>query len=238
MDKNNNNSDIGENESQRNSTISTATEIGHISSTDINVNELASTPMTTANFISATTDDNEEAIVFSDTASVVVAAAEKCADMILSSVFESKPLKSDDNIIPSSAVVPKVDIIVSPMTLLKSAKSDACLLSHTSKHYAHSLNKADLMELKRSIVKSDFKPVQDPLSAPKLRKNGSTDCHPWHSPIFDICSLDSSRYGCESVIDFDEVDVSRPFVLFPSVRYELLIFPSILLFMFRKMATK
>lgn len=109
--------------------------------------------------------------------------------------------------------------------LLGATKSDAYLIGSTPRHYTRSLSKSDLQELKRSIGKSDFKYVQDPLSASKLKKNYSVDCHPCHGPVFEIgapespkfCSK-SSRYACESVIDSEEGDVSRPSVLFPSVR--------------------
>ncbi|CAG9540190.1 unnamed protein product [Cercopithifilaria johnstoni] len=142
-------------------------------------------------------------------------AAEKCATMVLSAIFESMSL-NPDNIHSQSVVVPKSDFVTVPKKLLNGAKLDA---SNASKHYSHSLSRSDLLELKQSIVKSDFKPVQDPLSAAsKLRKNCSVDFHPWHNPIFEISSLDSSRYVCENVVDGDEIDSSRPFVLFPSIR--------------------
>ncbi|CAG9531370.1 unnamed protein product [Cercopithifilaria johnstoni] len=60
---------------------------------------------------------------------------------------------------------------------------------------AYSLSKSDLPELKQNILKSDFKPVQDPLSAAlKLRKKRNSlfvDYHSWHISIIDISSLDS-----------------------------------------------
>lgn len=110
---------------------------------------------------------------------------------------------------------------------LKGTKSDAFLLKLNPKQYARSLSKSDLIELKRSMVKSDFKPVQDPLSAPKLRKNHSFDCHPCHNPLYDLESPSNDYHsfyskpsfrGCESVIDSEEGDLSRPSVLFPSIR--------------------
>lgn len=186
-------------------------DAGHVSSTSNGLNKITQTSINTADSNSFSADHNEKVIVFSD-------AAEKCATIVLSAIFESMSLKSD-NIHSPITVVPKPDSVMASKELLKGAKSDAYLSSNTSDHYAHSLSKSDLMELKRSIVKSDFKPVQDPLSASKLRKNCSVDCHPWHSPIFEISSLDSSRYVCESVVDCDEIDGSRPFVLFPSIRY-------------------
>ncbi|VDN24676.1 unnamed protein product [Gongylonema pulchrum] len=128
---------------------------------------------------------------------------------------------------PSSTTAPPVRKLavaskVPAKRLLCGAKSDAALFPSPAPHYTRSLSKSDLMELKRSIVKSDFKPVQDPLSAPKLTKNHSFDCHPWHhSPVFGIGVSESnrtSRCGCESVLDSEESDHSRPSVLFPSVR--------------------
>ncbi|VBB33930.1 unnamed protein product [Acanthocheilonema viteae] len=178
------------------STIFTVTtdDCGQIPSTSTNPTSIAPT-----NSISFSVDFN--------------VAAEKCATMMLPTVVECVSLKPD-NIHSQSIVVSKPDLIMISDKLLEDAKLDVC--SNSSKHYNHSLSKSDLLELKRSIVKSDFKPVQDPLSASKLRN--SIDCHPWHSPTFEISSLDSSRYVCESVIDCDEIDRSQPFALFPSVR--------------------
>uniref|UniRef100_A0A1I7W0X3 MFS domain-containing protein n=1 Tax=Loa loa TaxID=7209 RepID=A0A1I7W0X3_LOALO len=203
--------DGGGAESPRKPAIFTVTtdDAGRVPSTSINLNNTIPTSIT-ADSILFSIDHNEKVIVFSD-------AAEKCAAIVLSAIFESMSLKPDD-IYQSSTIVPKPDLVMTSKKLLKGAKSDAYSLSNTSQHNAHSLSKLDLMELKRSIVKSDFKSVQDPLSASKLRKNCSVDCHPWHSPVFEISSLDSSRYVCESVIDCDETNASRPFVLFPSIR--------------------
>uniref|UniRef100_A0A0R3S6M1 MFS domain-containing protein n=1 Tax=Elaeophora elaphi TaxID=1147741 RepID=A0A0R3S6M1_9BILA len=178
-------------------------DAGHIPSTSINLNETMLTSITTTDSITRSADFN--------------VAAEKCATMVLSTIFENMSLKPD-NIYSQSTVASEPDLVAVSKELLKGAKSDAYLLSNTSQHYTHSLSKSDLLELKRSIVKSDFKPVQDPLSASKLRRNCSVDCHPWHSPIFEIGSLDSATYVCESVIDSDEMNGTRPFVLFPSIR--------------------
>ncbi|KAK6111222.1 Major Facilitator Superfamily protein [Brugia pahangi] len=176
---------------------------GHVPPASIDLNNATSTT-TAADSILFSLDNNEKVIVFSD-------AAEKCATMVLSAVFEGMSLKLD-NTCPLSSVVPEPDFVTTSKKLLEGAKFNA------SKHCAYSLSKSDLIELKRSIVKSDFKPVQDPLSISKLRKNCSVDYHPWHSPIFEISSLDSSRYICESLVDCDEISASRPFVLFPSIR--------------------
>lgn len=194
-------------ESPRKPTIFTVTidNAGHLPSTSVDLNKTVLT--------SITATDSTRSVDFS-------VAAEKCATMVLNSIFESISLKPD-NICSQSIAVPRSDLVTKCKELLKSAELDVHLLSYTSKHYTHSLSKSDLLELKRSMVKSDFKPVQDPLSASKLRKNCSIDCHPWHSPIFEISSLDSSQYVCESVIDCEEIDGSRPFILFPSVRYAI-----------------
>ncbi|VDO44272.1 unnamed protein product [Brugia timori] len=158
---------------------------GHVPSASIDLNNATSTT-TAADSILFSLDNNEKVIVFSD-------AAEKCATMVLSAVFEGMSLKLD-NTCPLSSVVPEPDFVTTSKKLLEGTKFNA------SKHCAYSLSKSDLIELKRSIVKSDFKPVQDPLSISKLRKNCSVDYHPWHSPIFEISSLDSSRYICESLV--------------------------------------
>ncbi|EJW80850.1 hypothetical protein WUBG_08242, partial [Wuchereria bancrofti] len=178
----------------------------HVSSASIDLNNTTSTSTTTttADSILFSLDHNEKVIIFSD-------AAEKCATMVLSAVFEGMSLKLD-NTCPLPNVVPKPDFVTTSKKLLEGAKLNA------SKHCAYSLSKSDLMKLRHSIVKSDFKPVQDPLSISKLRKNCSVDYHPWHSPVFEISSLDSSRYICESLVDCDEINASRPFVLFPSIR--------------------
>ncbi|VDO67961.1 unnamed protein product [Onchocerca flexuosa] len=210
--KDTNNDDV---ESSRKRTIFTVTNDdtgGYAPTTIIDVNKTIPTFITIDDSIpfAADPDHNESIIVYSD-------AAEKCATIMLAAIFESISLKLDNT---SSIVAPKSDAITSaPKKLSTVVKSDADLLSNAAKHYTRSLSKSDLLELKRSIVKSDFKPVQDPLSASKLRKNCSVDCHPCHTPIFEISGLDSSRYVCESVIDCDEIDASRPFAFFPSIRY-------------------
>ncbi|VDK88742.1 unnamed protein product [Onchocerca ochengi] len=210
--KDTNNDDV---ESSRKRTIFTVANDdtgGYVPTAMIDVNKRISTFITVDDSIPfpADPDHNESMIVFSD-------AAEKCATIMLAAIFESLSLKSNNT---SSAVAPKSDAIITspPKKLSNDIKSDANLLSNTAKHYTRLLSESDLIELKRSIVKSDFKPVQDPLSASKLRKNCSVDCHPCHTPIFEISSLDSSRYISDSVIDCDEIDASRPFALFPSIR--------------------
>lgn len=195
-----------ETESSRKSTIFTVTidGVGHIPFTNIDLNKTTPTSITTTDSISFSVDFN--------------VAAEKCATMILSAIFESMSLKPD-SIHSQLIAMPKPGLATVSEKLLEGAKLDDYLLSNTSKHYTRSLSKSDLLELKRNIVKSHLKPVQDPLSASKLRKNYSVDCHPWHSPIFEISSLDSSRYASESIINCDEIDSSRSFVFFPSIRY-------------------
>uniref|UniRef100_A0A914RS45 Uncharacterized protein n=1 Tax=Parascaris equorum TaxID=6256 RepID=A0A914RS45_PAREQ len=90
---------------------------------------------------------------------------------------------------------------------------------------ARSLSKSDLLELKRTVSKSDFRQVQDPLSRSKLKKNNSLDCPPGHGPIFRIggplpdykdCGRSSMRMYDNG--DSEEGDLARPSVLFPSMR--------------------
>lgn len=154
-------------------------------------------------------DHNKQVTVCSD-------AAERCATMVLYTIFDSMSLEPGDTYPPFTAAS-KPDLAKTCKKLLKDVKSDAYLLSKEYK-YPHSLSQSVLMELKRNIVKSDFKLVQDPLSASKLRKN--FDYHPCHSTVFDLSCLDSSRYIYKSVISYDDdTCTSLPLVLFPSIRY-------------------
>ncbi|VDK88204.1 unnamed protein product [Litomosoides sigmodontis] len=194
-------------ESSKKSAIFTVTidGAGHIPFTNIDLNKTTPTSVTTT----------AESISFAVDFSV---AAEKCATMMLSAIFDNMSLKPD-SILHSQSTVSKLGLATVSEKLLDDAKLDDYLFANTSKHYKRSLNKSDLLKLKQNIIKSHLKPVQDPLSASKLRKNYySVDCHPWHSPTFEISSLDSSRCASESVINGDEIDSSRSFVLFPSIR--------------------
>ncbi|KAM3725398.1 Sialin [Dirofilaria immitis] len=204
------NSDDDDAELSRKSTISTVINdnVGYVSSTNVDANKEISMLISTTDSIPFPADHNKNVIIFNDV------AAEKCATMMLTAIFESLSLTSD-NKLPTSTVISKSIEQSESKKLLIGTKSDAYLLSNKAKHYARSLSKSDIIELKRSIVNSDFKPVQDPLSISKLRKNCSVDCHPCHYPVFEISNLDSSRYVFEGVSNFDETDTSR---LFPSIR--------------------
>ncbi|MCP9265580.1 Sialin [Dirofilaria immitis] len=204
------NSDDDDAELSRKSTISTVINdnVGYVSSTNVDANKEISMLISTTDSIPFPADHNKNVIIFNDV------AAEKCATMMLTAIFESLSLTSD-NKLPTSTVISKSIEQSESKKLLIGTKSDAYLLSNKAKHYARSLSKSDIIELKRSIVNSDFKPVQDPLSISKLRKNCSVDCHPCHYPVFEISNLDSSRYVFEGVSNFDEIDTSR---LFPSIR--------------------